>query len=362
MKAYLFEPFQLGALNLRNRVVMAPMTRCRASAEHVPTEIMAKYYGQRASAGLIVTEGTSPSPNGLGYARIPGLFDRKHVEAWSKVTEAVHERGGTIFVQLMHTGRVSHPDNMSAGSHILAPSPLALSGEMWTDQNGLQPYPTPSEMSEDDIASTVQEYAKSAKLAIEAGFDGIELHGANGYLIDQFLNTVSNQRTDGWGASIEGRLRFAMEVAKAVISEVGAARTGMRISPFGVFNDMRPDEDMEELYGQLAARLSELKLAYVHVVDHSAMGAPPVPASIKQTIRNSFGGAYILSGGYDRARAEADLEEAKGDLVAFGRPFLANPDLVERIQNDIELSTPDESTFYTPGAEGYITYASAAQS
>lgn len=357
MRSILFSSFSLGKLSLDNRVVMAPMTRCRASADHVPTPVMADYYGQRATAGLIITEGTSPSPNGLGYARIPGLFTAAHVEGWRKVTEAVHAQGGHIFVQLMHTGRASHPFNMPAGARILAPSPVALGGTMWTDQQGMQPYPVPAEMTEADIEQAIQEFAHASDRAVEAGFDGVELHGANGYLIDQFLNTATNQRTDGWGGSVERRIRFAVEVARAAVDRIGAHRVGIRISPYGVFNDMKPDAEMDALYAALARELSALGLAYLHVVDHSAMGAPPVSASIKHILRSTFKGAYILSGGYDNAaRAESDLDDGYGDLVAFGRPFIANPDLVRRLKEQKPLAAPVADTFYTPGPSGYTDY------
>lgn len=361
MTKKLFDSFSLGTLELRNRVVMAPMTRCRADAAHVPTDLMVEYYTQRAGAGLIITEGTSPSPNGLGYARIPGLFDPSHVTAWSRITGAVHAKGGAIFVQLMHTGRVSHPLNMPAGTRILAPSAATLAGEMWTDQEGMQSYPEPIAMTEADIHTAIEEYARSAELALEAGFDGVELHGANGYLIDQFLNTAANQRTDAWGGSIENRARFALEVAKATVARIGAARTAIRLSPYGVFNGMQPDAHTDALYEHLARGLSGLGLAYIHVVDHSALGAPEVPAAIKRVLRETFTGAYVLSGGYDVARAEADLVEAEGDLVAFGRPFIANPDLVSRFEQSLELAVPDPTTFYTPGPEGYTSYAVGAE-
>lgn len=360
MSTSLFESFDLGKLHLKNRMVMAPLTRCRATAEHVPTDLMATYYAQRATAGLIITEGTSSSPNGLGYARIPGLFAPSHVIAWRKITQAVHDGGGHIFVQLMHTGRVSHALNLPTGARVLAPSAVGLSGAMWTDQQGMQPYPTPEIMSEADIGKAIEEYAASATLAIEAGFDGVELHGANGYLIEQFLNTASNQRADQWGGSIENRARFAIEVATLASSRIGASRIGMRLSPYGVFNDMVADAETAPLYTHLAGALSKLGLAYIHIVDHSSQGAPEVPAAIKAGIRKVFHGALILSGGYDRARAEVDLNAKRGDLVAFGRPFLANPDLVARLKNGIALNQPDASTFYTPGEKGYTDYPAAS--
>jgi len=355
MTATLFTPATLGKLQLKNRVVMAPMTRSRATG-NVPNALMEKYYSLRAAAGLIITEGTSPSPNGLGYARIPGLFSSEQVAGWRKVTDAVHGAGGKIFVQLMHTGRVSHPANMAAGTRIVAPSAVALAGDMWTDSNGMQPYPVPGEMSEEDIAIAIAEYANAAKRAIEAGFDGVELHAANGYLIDQFLNTATNQRPDQWGGSVENRIRFAVEVAKAAAAQIGAERIGMRISPYGVFNGAVPDAKMDALYLRLVEELNAVGLVYIHVVDHSSMGAPQVSPELKAKIRANFKGKYILSGGYDAARANADLDAQKGDLVAFGRPFISNPDLVAKLQSGAALTPPDMSTFYTPGEKGYTDF------
>ncbi|HMP73232.1 MAG TPA: alkene reductase [Kiritimatiellia bacterium] len=353
----LFTPMPLGPLTLANRIVMAPMTRCRATSDHIPTPLMATYYHQRASAGLIITEGTAPSPNGVGYARIPGIYNQHQVAGWQTVTSAVHQQGGKIFLQIMHTGRVSHPLNMPEGSRILAPSPVAMTGTMWTDQQAMQPYPVPAAMTEEDIEQAIQSYIDGASRAIEAGFDGVELHAANGYLIDQFLNTASNQRTDAWGGSIEHRIRFAVTVAQQVSARIGATRVGMRISPYGVFNDMKPDHDMDALYRALSVKLSDLGLAYIHVVDHSAMGAPSVPEDVKHIIRNHFKGAYILSGGYETLdRAQADLASGKGHLVAFGRPFISNPDLVDRLQNGAALTSPNPETFYTPGEAGYTDY------
>lgn len=355
MRSSLFTPIQLGDLSLKNRIVMAPLTRSRAIG-NVPNSLMEQYYRQRAEAGLIITEGTSPSPNGLGYARIPGLFNAEQVQGWQGVTEGVHQAGSKIFVQLMHTGRASHPVNLPTDARVLAPSAIALPGEVWTDASGMQPYPVPHEMSEADIASTIAEYAASAKLNIQAGFDGVELHAANGYLIDQFLNTESNQRTDRWGGPIENRIRFAVEVARASVAAIGAERVGMRISPYGVFNAMAPDAKMDALYLSLIDELNELGLLYIHVVDHSAMGAPEVSPALKAKIRAAFKGKYILSGGYDLARADADLDAQRGDLVAFGRPFISNSDLVAKLRSGQELVTPDASTFYTPGEKGYTDY------
>lgn len=359
MSNTLFTPTRLGPFTLKNRIVMAPMTRCRAIG-NLPNALMEQYYRQRAEAGLIITEGTSPSPDGLGYARIPGLFNPEQVQGWQRVTDAVHRAGGRIFVQLMHTGRVSHPANMPVGTRILAPSPVALPGEIWTDAEGMQPHPVPGEMSEADIARRIADYATSARLAMDAGFDGVELHAANGYLIDQFLNSASNLRQDRWGGSVDNRIRFAVEISKAAVAAIGAERVGMRISPYGVFNGMLPDSAMDALYLALIEELNSLGLLYIHIVDHSAMGAPEVSADLKARIRAAFKGQYILSGGYDVPRANADLDARCGDLVAFGRPFIANPDLVAKLKTGQELQAPDPATFYTPGQDGYIDVLAGA--
>ncbi|WP_454659143.1 oxidoreductase [Bosea beijingensis] len=348
----LFTRFQLGKLDLRNRIVMAPMTRSRAIG-NLPNDLMSEYYAARADAGLIITEGTSPSPNGLGQPRIPGLFNVEQIAAWCSVTDAVHKNGGKIFVQLMHTGRVAHPVNLPAGSKMLAPSAAAIQGDIWTDANGHQPYPVPSEMTDAEIENAIGEFVQAARYALEAGFDGVELNAANGYLIEQFLNPNVNRRSDAWGGN--RRAAFALETARRTVEAIGGDRVGVRISPYGVINDTGPFEGIDEFYGELASQLSDLGLIYVHVVDHSSMGAPAVSADLKQKIRSSFRGAYILSGGYDASRAEQELKQVKGDLVAFGRPFVANPDLVERLRTGAPLHEPDPNTFYTPGPEGYTT-------
>lgn len=355
----LFTEYSLRNVSLKNRIVMAPMTRNRADQQHIPTEIMATYYGQRSGAGLIITEGVGPSPNGVGYPRIPGIYNDEQTEAWKKITDEVHANNGKIFMQLMHTGRVSHPLNLPDNAKVVAPSAVRIESEqMYTDQEGPQEFPTPEAMTLDDIESTIQEYVDAAQRAIKAGFDGVELHGANGYLIEQFLAPNVNQREDEYGGSIENRNRFALEVAKAVSNAIGADKIGIRLSPFGVFNEIKPHQELNEQYNQLAAGLNNIGLAYIHIVDHSAMGAPEVPREIKQSIRDVFSdGAIILSGGYtSEAKANEDLESGLGDLIAFGRPFISNPDLPIRLKNNIDLAEPNPDTFYTPGKEGYIDY------
>ncbi len=351
----LFSKYQLGNIELKNRIVMSPMTRSRA-IDNIPNEIMTQYYKQRADAGLIITEGTSPSPNGLGYPRIPGIFNDLQIAGWKTVTEAVHKKGGKIFLQIMHTGRTSHPLNQGSDAEVVAPSAITLSGEMYTDKEGMQAYPVPKAMTAEDIEQAQQEYVQAAINAIAAGFDGVELHGANGYLIDQFINPASNQRIDNYGGSIENRARFVIEVAEKVVSAIGAERTSIRLSPYGVFNDMTIFEDIEETFEYLASELGKLSLVYLHIVDHSSMGAPEVPNSIKLKMKEAFGGTFIASGGLDKDKAERILEKGQGDLVAFGRPFISNPDLVTRFKEDIDLADPDPNTFYTPGEKGYTSY------
>lgn len=355
MKDLLFSEYKLGRITIKNRIVMAPMTRSRA-INNIPNEIMAKYYKQRANAGLLITEGTSPSPNGLGYARIPGLFNDEQVMGWRKVTDAVHSTGGHIFVQLMHTGRVSHPLNLPENGKVIAPSAIGLKGQTWTDQKQLQPYPVPQEMTIIDIQDTIMEYVRSSELAIEAGFDGVELHGANGYLIEQFINPAANIRNDQYGGIIENRIRFAVEIAEKVTAAIGADRVGIRVSPYGISNDLIIYDEINETYSLLADKLNNLGLLYMHVVDHSALGAPTLHPVIKPLIREKFKGTFILSGGYDVSKAEQDLIEQKGDLVAFGRLFISNPNLVDKLKNGFQLNDADKDTFYTPGEKGYTDY------
>jgi len=360
----LFSNFRIGDTELNNRVVMSPMTRSRAPG-NLPNELMGEYYGQRAGAGLIITEGTSPSPNGLGYARIPGISSPEQTAGWKLTTDAVHAKNGKIFIQLMHVGRVGSFFNLTKTAELVAPSAIAVSGKIWTDSQGEQPYDMPREMTTGDIRLTVQEYVKASKNAIEAGFDGVEVHGANGYLITQFLDPGSNTRSDEYGGDLIRRNRFALEVTAGVVAAIGAGRAGIRLSPYGVFNDMSGTyEGIAQQYTKLAAELGKLGLAYMHLVDHSAMGAPkPDPSTVKamcQAFRSAGGKAIILSGGYNCERAEADLQSGDADLIAFGRPFISNPDFVEKLKNGDAPAEPDQTTFYTPGPAGYTDYPAKA--
>jgi len=352
----LLDPCKLGAIDLKNRIVMSPMTRSRA-LNNIPNDLMAEFYKQRAGAGLIITEGTSPSPNGLGYCRIPGIYSQEQTEAWKKVTTAVHSIGGKIFIQLMHTGRIGHSANLPSNAVIVAPSAVKPAGQIWTDALGLQDYPIPAAMSIEDLKRTQQEYITASTNAVSAGFDGIELHGANGYLLEQFLSPVSNRRNDVYGGSIENRCRFVLETVEASAQAIGKDRIGIRLSPYGVASDMPHYPEIDDTYKYLSEQINRMKILYIHIADHSSMGAPQVPAEIKKAIRERFKGAIILSGGYTKERAENELQGGLADLIAFGRPFINNPDLVERFVHGWPLAKElDMKTFYTPGEKGYTDY------
>ncbi len=352
----LFTKYTLGDIELKNRIVMAPMTRCRAIG-NIPNELIAEYYRQRSGAGLIITEGTSPSPNGLGYCRIPGLFNDAQAEGWEKTTKTVHDSGGKIFVQLMHTGRIGHSLNLPSGANVLAPSAIKPAGQMWTDQEGMRDFPEPRAMTPGELQDTINEFKHAASLAVKAGFDGVELHAANGYLLEQFLSPVSNQRTDEYGGNIINRCRFVLEVVDSVIDAIGKNRTSIRLSPFGVASDMPHYPEIEETYTYLAEQLNERGIVYIHLVDHSAMGAPEVPFSIKDTIHKKFKNTLILTGGYSHESAETDLNNNFTDLIGFGRQFINNPDLVDRLINNWPLAeTLDVNAFYSAGKEGYTDY------
>ncbi len=351
----LYSKTVLGNQALQNRLVMAPMTRSRATG-NVPNALMMEYYAQRGTAGLIITEGTSPSPNGLGYPRIPGIFSQDQVKGWKAVTDAVHAKGAKMFIQIMHCGRIAHPLNLPVGAHVMAPSAVAAAGEMYTDAEGMKLLPAPQAMTGEEIKSTIAEFVQGAKNAVTAGFDGVELHAANGYLLEQFIRPNSNQRTDNYGGPIENRARFVLEVAEAVMGAIGKEKVGIRLSPFGIFNDMPVYDAMEADYTYLAQKLNDCGLVYVHLVDHSAMGAPPVPDDIKALFRKLFQRTLILSGGYDAGRAESDLAAGRCDLIAVGRPFIANPDLVNRWKTGAAVNEVDMATFYTPGPKGYTDY------
>jgi N-ethylmaleimide reductase len=349
----LFSPFQLGRLALPNRIVMAPMTRSR-SPGNTPGALVRQYYSQRATAGLIITEGTAPAANGLGYARIPGAYSQEQLAGWRDVVAGVHQAGGRIALQLMHVGRIAHALNLPEGARTVAPSAVKAAGTMYTDAQGLQPMDEPAEMSEADIREARDAFVTAARGAIDAGFDAIELHGANGYLLEQFLNPHSNRRADDYGGDVARRSRFVREVAEATAAAIGADRVGIRLSPYNTFNDQVVHDEVDAQYKDLAASLKGL--LYVHLVRNPHAGY----AATAQAVREIFGGPIILNGGFGRDSAEAALEAGEAELVSFARPFISNPDLVSRFANDQELAKPNPATFYTPGAEGYTDYPALA--
>jgi len=358
-----FTPAPLGRITLANHLVMAPMTRSRAPGG-IPNELMAEYYRQRATAGLIVTEGTSPAPEGLGYARIPGLFNDEQVRGWRLTTNAVHDAGGHIFVQLMHAGRIFHQLNLPAGIQGVAPSAIAAAGQMWTDQQQLQPMGTPRALTADELPGVRDQFVRSAQLGIEAGFDGVELHGANGYLLEQFLHPRSNHRTDAYGGSVRNRARFVLEVTRGVADAIGADRTGIRLSPWSTASDLTHYPEIDEAYGHLAEELQKIGVVYVHLVDHSRLSSHEPAARTMQLVRDTFRNTVIHAGGYTTlADIEQTLADPRPALVAMARPFIANPDLVERLRLDLPLAEPDRATFYAPGpngfADGYTDYPAA---
>ena len=354
----LFENFQLGKVTLKNRVVMAPMTRSRA-IDNIPNELMAKYYKQRASAGLIISEGTSPSPNGIGYPRIPGAYTDEQIIGWKKIADSVHSEGGKLFVQLMHTGRITAKANMPHGTITLAPSSIKAAGEMFTDTNGMVAHDTPKAMTNEEILSTQNEYVIAAKrLVNEAGIDGIELHAANGYLLNQFINPQSNQREDQYGGSIENRTRFVLETTIKVADEIGPDKVGIRVSPYGAYNDMLSDyEELEDTFIYLSKELAKSNISYIHIVDQRvAFGAPDFMTDIKKTIKDNFNGIVISGGDINTVAKAENIIKDDLDLVYVGRPYISNPNLVENFQNKTKLVDPDGDTFFSAGSKGYTDY------
>jgi N-ethylmaleimide reductase len=372
MTSTLFDPFPLGPHTLKNRMVMAPLTRSRAGQPgNVPTRLNAFYYAQRAGAGLIISEATQVSQQGQGYAWTPGIHTAEQVEGWKLVTDAVHRAGGLIFNQLWHVGRISHPALQPDGQLPVAPSAIAPSGTAFiTNEKGepeFAPFVTPRALATGEMPCIVRQYARGAANALAAGFDGVEIHSANGYLLDQFLNSTTNRRTDAYGGSVENRARLLVEVVEAVCGVWGSRRVGVRLSPLGTFNDMG-DENPEALFGCVAERLSGLGLAYLHLVDSTLVAGNTTrdtpdarAAALMRLIRERYRGTLLVCGGYDHARAEAAIREDRADLVAFGRLFIANPDLPERFRENAPLNEPDTTTFYGGGARGYVDYPTLKQ-
>jgi N-ethylmaleimide reductase len=351
----LLSPVKLGRYELPNRLVMAPLTRNRAGAGNVPHELNATYYAQRATAGLIVTEATQISPQGVGYPATPGIHSPEQVEGWKLVTQAVHDRNGRIFLQLWHVGRISHPSLQPDGALPVAPSAIAPEG-MAATYEGEQPFVTPRALETAEIAGIVADYRQAAENALAAGFDGVEIHGANGYLIDQFLRDGSNQRSDQYGGSIENRSRFLLEVVEAVTSVWGGDRVGIRLSPSGTFNSMS-DSDPQALFSYVVRQLDRYNLAYIHIVEPRIdNGAPDGQNLTAGFFRSIYSGTIIAAGGHDKETGEATLANNEADLIAYGRWYISNPDLPERFAANAELNPYDRSTFYGGDEKGYIDY------
>jgi N-ethylmaleimide reductase len=352
----LFDPVQLGALALPSRIVMAPLTRCRAAEGNVPVALNAEYYRQRASAGMIIAEATSVSPQGFGYPNTPGIFTAAQVAGWRGVTSAVHAAGGRILLQLWHVGRISHPSYQPDGGLPVAPSAIKPQGKIFTG-TAMEDYVAPRALERSEIPGVIAEYVHGARLAKEAGFDGVEIHNANGYLLDQFLRDGTNRRGDDYGGSVQNRVRLTLEVTEAVVGVWGADRVGIRLSPGGVFNDMH-DSDPLETFGHVLKELDSMRLAYAHV---TRVTAQDVAHGAKEGVgprelRPHYRGNIVSAGGFTRESGERALAEGWADAIAFGVPFLANPDLPERLRRHASLNVPDEATFYAPGPEGYTDY------
>jgi N-ethylmaleimide reductase len=350
----LFEPYELGPLALPNRLVMAPLTRNRALAGLVPNPLAVEYYGQRASAGLLVSEATQVSQQGQGYQDTPGIYSKEQVAGWRKVTDRVHERGGRIFLQLWHVGRISHVSLQHNNQAPVAPSAIRAKGKTFVGGT-FADVSEPRELSLQEIPGIIESFRKGAANALAAGFDGVEVHGANGYLLEQFAKDGANKRTDAYGGSIENRAKLMLEVSKAVAAEAGSERTGIRISPVTPANDIS-DSNPQPLYDYIVDQLSAQKLVYIHVVEGATGGPRDVAPFDYGSLRKRFKGTYIANNGYDFELANKVLAADAADLIAFGKPYLANPDLVERLQRGAPLNAPDKATFYGGGAKGYTDY------
>jgi len=351
--ADLFTPIKVGNIELPNRIVMAPLTRNRAGEGNVPTDLNTLYYEQRATAGLIITEATPISEMGHGYPATPGIHNPEQVEGWMKVTKAVHDKGGRIYCQLWHVGRISHPSLLPNNALPVAPSAIKPAGQAFTYQ-GLQDFVTPRELSVDELPGIVADYAQATRNALEAGFDGVEIHAANGYLLDQFLRNGTNRRLDNYGGSIANRMRLLREVLEGIIGIIESDRIGVRISPTNPFNDIS-DTNPQLLFDHVARALSEYGLAYLHVVEGGMGGVDSVLFDFAQ-LRRNYTGLYMANQGYDKAQANTAIADGRADMVAFGALYIANPDLVERFAKDAPLNEPDQSKFYGGGEEGYTDY------
>jgi N-ethylmaleimide reductase len=355
MTQNLFTPVQLGAYELPNRIVMAPLTRNRAGEGNVPQDLNVLYYQQRASAGLIITEATQVSPQGVGYPATPGIHTQAQVEGWKQVTQAVHDRGGRIFMQLWHVGRISHPSFQPEGELPVAPSAIKPEGEAMTYE-GMQPFVTPRALATDEIPGIVEQFRQGAKNALEAGFDGVEVHGANGYLLDQFLRDGTNHRTDAYGGSVENRARLLLEVTQAAVDVWGSDKVGVRLSPSSTFNDMS-DSDPKATFSYVIQALNPFNLAYLHLMEPSEAdlryGGTAIPT---KEFRPLYQGNLMVNWDYDRDSGNQAIASGNADLVSYGKLFIANPDLPKRFKLDALLNQPNPDTFYGGGAEGYTDY------
>jgi N-ethylmaleimide reductase len=352
----LLSPVTLGALSLKNRVVMAPLTRSRASALGVPSEIAAEYYAQRSGAGLIITEAAQISFEGMGYPRTPGVHTPEQLDRWRPIVEAVHQRGSKIVSQLWHVGRIAAAVNRGKSADVVAPSAIRAPGQMYTDAKGMIEHDLPRALEEADIARIVRDYVKAARNAIDVGFDGVELHSANGYLLHQFLSSNVNQRKDRYGGSIENRVRMPLEVLDAIVAEVGADRVGVRVSPGHTFNGIE-ENDMEALYAHYLKEIEQRGLAYLHVMRPFANTAE---GDVVALAKSAYTGKMIVAGGYDGVSGAKEIEDERAEAVAFGQLYIANPDLVERFRQGAPLNEPVQDTFYTPGPAGYTDYPALA--
>jgi N-ethylmaleimide reductase len=350
----LLEPYQLGPITLPNRFVMAPLTRNRAVAGLVPSPLAIEYYGQRASAGLLITEASQVSQQGQGYQDTPGIYSKEQVAGWRKVTDRVHERGGRIFIQLWHVGRISHVSLQENNQLPVAPSAIRAKGKTFVG-GAFVDISEPRALELSEIPGIIESFKRGTANALEAGFDGVEIHGANGYLLDQFAKDGTNKRTDAYGGSIENRARLMLEVAKVVTAEAGPERTGIRISPVTPANDVS-DSNPQPLFDYIVDHLSAQKLVYIHVIEGATGGPRDIAPFDYGSLRKRFKGAYVANNGYDFALAAKVLAANEADLIAFGKPFIANPDLVERLKSGAPLNTPDKATFYGGGAKGYTDY------
>ena len=349
----IFTPFNKNGLQLKNHIVMAPMTRSRAIG-NLPNELMAAYYGQRTEAGLIITEATAISPDSLGYTRIPGIYSEQQIAAWKQITTRVHQDGSKIFLQIVHAGRIGHIDNLPDGARLVGVSDISANGQIYTDTRQMQDFSAPQTLTTAEIEAIIDDFVSAARNAIQAGFDGVELHSANGYLMEQSLNPHVNTRTDRFGGSLENRSRFILSIASKVAAAIGKSAVGIRLSPYSTINDLPAYDNAQvhKTYSYLAAKLNDIGLSYIHIATN-----PQADQATYKAIRELYSGNIIYCNGLNQQSAEQILQEGSADLVGFGRHFISNPDLVSRMKQKATLQEPDFNSFYAAGAEGYTDYS-----